>query len=296
MNCLVCDSLNVMNIFRACDIHGRKIIDSGNYFEVYKCINCEGIFIPSVIIDKEYYSGNYSTGYYDTKLNSRLINIIINSLEKFTVKIKEKLIVNNLSEKKEKVKIFDIGCGNGQFLNYISSKHFDKYGLEINLEGFNICKEKGINVFNQDLDKVCFDSNFFDVITLWHVIEHSDNPNKMLISIKKILKDDGILLITTPDTNSLGFKYGQSLWFHLDAPRHLTLHNKVSLSYLLEKNGFEIIQRSNFFCDFPLDLFWSVRKSRMKYLIYPLYPFFKFFDRETILFICRKGNLNSFKQ
>lgn len=107
--------------------------------------------------------------------------------------------------------------------------------------------------------------------------------------IKRILKKDGILVISTPNTDCLGFKYGKSHWFHLDVPRHLILYNRKSLEYLLNKAGFKIIREKNIFYDFPLDLFWSIRKSWMKYFIYPFYPIFKYLSKETLLFICKKG-------
>lgn len=288
MFCKVCSSLNVKKIFNTCNIHGRHILDSKDNFSIYRCYDCEIIFIAGVLIDSKYYSKYYPQNYYDKELSNNLINLFVNLIEKISIKIKERQILNNLLNKKFKLKILDIGCGNGRFLTNISNSRFDKYGVEINPEGYKRCREKKLKTYNQELKNINFEDNFFDAITLWHVIEHLDNPSEVMLNIKKILKKEGILVISTPNTTSLGFKYGQSLWFHLDVPRHLILYNKKSLEYFFDKTGFKVIQEKNIFYDFPLDLFWSLRKSWLKYFIYPLYPIFKYLSKETILFICKK--------
>jgi 2-polyprenyl-3-methyl-5-hydroxy-6-metoxy-1,4-benzoquinol methylase len=186
-----------------------------------------------------------------------------------------------------KLKILDIGCGSGEFLAGIDSDRFEKYGLEINLEGVDKCREKNIEVINRDIKNSGFNTGSFDVITMWHVLEHLDKPVDLLLEVRRILKSNGVLVISTPNTDSLGFRYGRDNWFHLDSPRHLILYNFKSLEYLLRRTGFKIIEKRNTFYDFPLDLFWSLRKSRARYFIYPLYPIFKIISKETILLICR---------
>lgn len=289
MFCKVCYSLNVKKIFNACNIHGKHILDLKDNFDISRCNDCGAVFVANILINQEYYCKYYPENYYSNELSNSLINHSVNLIYKLLVKIEEKQILDNLlSNKKSKLKILDIGCGKGEFLVNISNDKFDKYGVEINPDGYKICKEKKIKVYNQELKDLTFGDNIFDAITLRHVIEHLDKPNEIMHSIKRILKEDGILVMGTPNTDGLGFRYGQNIWFHLDAPRHLILYNKKSLEYLLNKAGFKVVREKNTFYDFPFDLFWSIRKSWMKYFIYPVYPIFKYLSKETLLFVCKK--------
>lgn len=288
-SCKLCDSFNTKKIFNASNIHGRHVLDLEDKFEISKCNNCEVIFIINILIDPEYYSKYYPQNYYNNELSNCVINYLVNLMYKLSVKITERQILENLQlNKKTKLKILDIGCGSGRFLTSISNDRFDKYGIEINPEGYKICIGKKLKVYNQELKDINFEDNVFDIITLWHVIEHLDKPKEIMVSMQRILKKDGIIVISTPNTDSLGFKYGRNMWFHLDAPRHLILYNRKSLEYLLNRTGFKVIQEKNIFYDFPLDLFWSIRRRWMKYFIYPLYPIFKFLERESILFFAKK--------
>ena len=287
-DCKLCGSLNVKKILTACNIHGRHILNPQDNFGVFRCGDCEVTFIADVLTNPDYYAKYYPPDYYDDGIKSGLIKNLINFASSLSVKIQERRILRNFVRfRKDKLKILDIGCGSGVFLDNISDDRFDKYGIEINPQGYRICKEKRIKTYNQELKSIDFGDSTFDVITLWHVIEHIDKPYDVMATIKRILKNDGILVIATPNTSSLGFKYGQNLWFHLDAPRHLMLYNEKSLGYLVDKAGFAVVLNKNNYYDFVLDLFWSVRESLARYFIYPLYPFFKFFDRETVLLILR---------
>lgn len=288
ITCKLCGSVNVKKILTACNIHGRHILSSKDNFSIFRCSECEATFVADIAVNADYYSKYYPSDYYDNELSNSLINQLAKLIFKLSVKIKERQIVNNLeSNKKFKLKVLDIGCGCGDFLDNISDDRFDKYGVEINPNGYRACKEKQIKIYNQELKSIDFEDNTFDIITLWHVIEHIDNPYDIMATIKRILKSDGILVMATPNTDSLGFKYGQSLWFHLDTPRHLILYNKKSIEHLLCQAGFEVVLNKNNYYDFVLDLYWSVRKSLVKYFIYPAYPFFKFIDKETMLLILK---------
>lgn len=291
MPCKICGSLNTAKIFDAGNTHGRYTLDRDSVFEVYRCRDCQAVFVDGIILNNEYFSKYYQRNYYSNEGEAGIANQMIRLFGRMVIGLKESEIVKHLScPNNTKLRILDIGCGSGEFLASISSNRFEKYGLEINPEGVARCREKSIEVFNRDIKDAGFNPGLFDVITMWHVLEHLDKPVDLLLEARRILKSNGVLAISTPNTDSIGFRYGRNNWFHLDSPRHLILYNLRSLGYLLRKTGFKIIRKRNAFYDFPLDLFWSVRKSWAKYFIYPLYPISKFFSRETVLFICRQDS------
>lgn len=288
MTCKLCNSTQTKKLFESNNIHGRFILSSDT-FQVYKCSNCGVMFLDDIEVNSSYYSKYYFPEYYETKFHNAFINKIINLIINISIIFKENQILRNYHNiANNKLKILDIGCGNGEFLSRISNTKFEKFGIEINTEGYELCKGKNLKVFNKELKDLKFQDNFFDVVTLWHVIEHLENPIDTIKSVKRVLKEDGILVIAVPNTDSLGFKYGQNFWFHLDSPRHLMLFNKKSLKYLLNNAGFRIILKKNLFYDYPLDLFWSVRNSKMKFIIYLLYPYIKYLSNETNLIMCEK--------
>jgi len=289
IKCRVCQSNEIEYMFKSFNTHGRKIVNQDEVFELCRCNNCGLVFLNNMKIDDAYYEKYYTTDYYlDEKNIKGVLSNIIRIISVFSVKRKIKIIDKSLGDRDEKISILDVGCGSGDFLLKLDSKKFEKFGCEISKEGYEICVKKGLDVFNRDLEGLNLGEKKFDVITLWHVLEHIGNPVPIFNKINCILKDDGVLVIQTPNTEGLGFKIGGKYWFHLDSPRHLALYNEKCFKKLCEESGFKLISTRNEFYDYPLDLFWSIRKSYLKYLIIPLYPLFKLFSREHLTFVCKK--------
>jgi 2-polyprenyl-3-methyl-5-hydroxy-6-metoxy-1,4-benzoquinol methylase len=100
--------------------------------------------------------------------------------------------------------------------------------------------ERGLDIFQGDLEDVKYKSNFFDIITLNHVLEHMDNPGESIKELRRILKNDGTLIISLPNTNSLAYKMFGKNWYQLDVPRHLINYSEKSLRALLDNNKVRI--------------------------------------------------------
>lgn len=286
-NCVVCQSEKIKKIFVSQNKHGRYLLDAENKFDVFSCLECGCIFLREFDINSDYYKKYYGPDYYKNAGDS-ILSRLAGLLSKFSIYRKQKLILSNVTSGRDKVKILDVGCATGGFLLGLSSQKFLKSGIEINPDGFDLCKRRGLMVYNQDLVDIDFVDKKFDVVTMWHVLEHLRNPVDILNKINTILFDDGIFVFQTPNTEGLGLRYGRENWFHLDSPRHLILYSEESIRRLCELTGFRIVSVRNETYDYPLDLFWSVRKSTIRYLFYPLYPIMKLFSRETLTFVCKK--------
>lgn len=287
--CLLCNLTNTRFLLKSFNIHGRYLLSEEDKFDILQCLDCGCMFIANIEVNDEYYKKYYDSGYYkNTYENKKLISCILNILSNYSFKKKQKLILKNVQNEKRKLKILDIGCGKGFFLNEIDSLKFEKYGVEISEEGYRSCKIKGLNVFNDRLENIDFKGIKFDVVTLCHVLEHIEKPIELFNKINQILRSDGILILSTPNIDCLGFRYGKENWFHLDSPRHLILYNQKSINWLLKETGFKITKVKNEFYDYPVDLFWSLRKSWVRFFIYPSYPLFKILDKECLTFICKR--------
>lgn len=289
--CALCGGRKTNRVFTAHNKHGRHLLNAKDKFNVFSCSECGSIFLEKMDIDEEYYKKYYESGYYENQKTGKILERAVELLVKISLKRKQKIITNSFRNGKEKISILDIGCGNGGFLSSLDNKKFYKNGVEINTEAAKVCEKNGIKAYNQNLTDINFGDKKFDAITMWHVLEHIHNPVEIFKNIHRILYDDGILIFQIPNSGSWGFKYGQKDWFHLDSPRHLNLYNQKSVVLLIRKTGFKIIRIKNEFYDYPLDLFWSIKASRLKLVMYPLYPIFKFFSKEHLTFICKKSRL-----
>jgi len=286
--CRFCGSKNTKYFFSSFNTHGRNIVAEKEKFSLYKCLDCECLFISGIEINDDYYEKYYEVSYYledrENKFAShywpRLYQLLFS-------KIKEKYIRNYFKGEKN-LSILDIGCGRGGFLMGLDSDIFEKNGIEINPEGVEICRRKKIDVYDKPIESIDFGEKKFDIITLWHAMEHLENPMALFKKVREIMKNDGIFVFQVPNNKSLGFRFGKENWFHLDSPRHLNIPNRKTINKACAKNRLEVISIKNDFYDYPLDLFWSIKKSPIKFLIYPLYPLFKFFSKEDLTFICKK--------
>lgn len=285
--CPLCNSENSFFFIRSYNIHGKNVLNSKETFTLNKCSTCFNIFITNLTIDSRYYRKYYKPDYYINDSKKTLLSFFLNLLTNFSVQMKENFILQLFSGKDKKIDILDVGSGDGIFLDKLSNK-FNKYGIELSVKGWKLSRKLGLNVFRADFLKHNFKGQKFDVVTMWHVLEHVTEPRKLVKKVSSILKPGGIFIIAVPNTNSLGFRFGKEFWFHLDSPRHLLLPNAKNLSFLLTKNKFKVTKKLYEFYDSPLDLFWSIRRSWLRFIIYPFYPFFKMASRETLTIISQK--------
>jgi 2-polyprenyl-3-methyl-5-hydroxy-6-metoxy-1,4-benzoquinol methylase len=137
-------------------------------------------------------------------------------------------------------RILDIGCGGGWKLNLYKEFGWKTYGFDISSEAIGIAKSKGHDVVVAEIENVSYPDKYFDAIQISHVIEHLPNP---VFTIKKafsLLKEEGLLLLETPNNSSLLSKVFKPDFWQIDSPRHFQIFNIKSLTFLLVDCGFII--------------------------------------------------------
>jgi SAM-dependent methyltransferase len=138
-------------------------------------------------------------------------------------------------------KLLDVGCSAGFFLKIAKDEGYEVFGIEVSEETGNYAQQKyGLDVFIGTLTDAGFPDKRFDVITLWDVIEHVHDPNLFLLEVKRILKDDGILAIQSPNMDSQMASFSKDKWCWWTVPDHLFHFNPYTLSRLMEMSGFHI--------------------------------------------------------
>ena len=130
--------------------------------------------------------------------------------------------------------VLDIGCGDGAFLAVFEDKRVA--GVEPSVRARELCVKKGLVVVPSISDI----NETFDVITLWHVLEHLPNLKEDLIAIKSLLSDQGRLFVAVPNCKSWDAEYYGEFWAGYDVPRHVWHFDKESLERTLASAGFEI--------------------------------------------------------
>lgn len=139
-------------------------------------------------------------------------------------------------------RILDVGCGRGLFLSLMRQAGWDVAGVEYDEETASCARDAfGIPVVSGDPDHWPFMERAFDAVTLYHVLEHVQDPRAMIERCCRLLKRGGLLVISVPNLSSLQARFGKGDWFHLDLPRHLYHFQADGLIRLLKERSLEIL-------------------------------------------------------
>jgi SAM-dependent methyltransferase len=115
----------------------------------------------------------------------------------------------------------DVGCGAGVFLEHLLGEGFDAWGLEPFGGGEGVgAGEPGRRIHHGDLGSCPFEEGSFDLVTLWHVLEHVPDPVDTLRRVRRLLRPSGALLLEVPNFGSAEARQLGPRWFALDVPRH----------------------------------------------------------------------------
>ncbi|MHC4183674.1 MAG: class I SAM-dependent methyltransferase [Planctomycetota bacterium] len=138
-------------------------------------------------------------------------------------------------------KILDIGCGNGRYLSSLKKQGWQTYGIEQNPKSSKYARDElHLTVKTGDLLDCEYQDKFFDVITMWHSLEHLYEPIPTLKKVKRILKDDGLLVIAVPNIGSFDAKVFKEYWYQLELPIHLIAFTPDSITKMLDSAEFKI--------------------------------------------------------
>ncbi|RED24909.1 methyltransferase family protein [Flavobacterium cutihirudinis] len=148
-----------------------------------------------------------------------------------SIALKNKLNLIN-SEQTQKGKILDIGAGTGDFLLTAKNDGWNVIGVEPSDRAKNIAKQKGISFVEETAS---LENNSFDVITMWHVLEHVPNLELQIQELKRLLKPTGTLIVAVPNFKSFDAIHYGEFWAAFDVPIHFWHFSKKAIQLLFEK-------------------------------------------------------------
>jgi len=207
-------------------------------FQVFQCFSC-GLLFTNPRPDTDQLPAYYKSEEYISHSNTSkgLLNKLYQIVRRSTLKWKGKVI----SEYFPDGSILDIGCGTGYFLNHMKTLGWTTLGIEPDALARKAASENHQLDVRDESELSSLDSGSFDVVTLWHVLEHVIDINHRLEEVHRLLKPKGILVLALPNPSSYDAIHYNSFWAAWDVPRHLYHFNPKALHGIVSKLGFEFL-------------------------------------------------------
>ena len=184
-------------------------------------------------LDSYYNSEDYIS--HSDSANS-LVEKLYQYIKKYNLKRKVQLINKYTDSDKT---LLDIGAGTGAFLKSAKQNGWETYGIEPSKRARDLALKKGLEL-KERLDLL--DQNSFQVITLWHVLEHLPDLELQIEKITSLLHKEGTLMIAVPNFKSYDAEYYKEYWAAYDVPRHLSHFSQFSISKLFAKSGMKLVK------------------------------------------------------
>lgn len=244
--CPLCGGTHLKRVMTCTDFYA-----SGEQFDVLSCEDCGFTFTQGVPVEAEigrYYETPDYISHSDTKKGA--MNALYHQVRKYMLGKKARLIVKESHRKSGR--LLDIGTGTGYFAATMAQRGWKVEAIEKNEQARLFAKEHfGLEVKSEAALQE-FQAGSFDVITLWHVMEHLEHLDRTWERLYELLSDRGILIVAVPNCSSYDAeKYGE-YWAAYDVPRHLWHFTPVTIQQFASKHGFIMAARH----PMPFDAFY----------------------------------------
>ncbi|MBN2634654.1 MAG: class I SAM-dependent methyltransferase [Prolixibacteraceae bacterium] len=213
--CQVCGETSFSTFLTSTDF-----LVSGDKFQIKICDGC-GFKITQDIEDEENIGSYYQSEEYISHSNTSkgLVNSLYHRVRKYMLAKKRKLVEKVSTEKKGS--ILDVGAGTGFFLNEMKKHGWQVAGTEMSADARRLATSKfGLDVSPPE-QLFGFKENSFEVVTLWHVLEHIHQLKANMETFHKVLKTRGKLIIAVPNNSSYDAEHYREYWAAYDVPRHI---------------------------------------------------------------------------
>lgn len=256
-SCPVCRGVRTAHLFDSRD----RVYGLPGIFLVFRCSECRAIFYEPRLGEKElsaYYPESYGRYRHSRAIGRKRYDGIrrfvlenrygyppsdgrkASRFQRGAAIFLSLFIAKGAPPYRGEGKILDVGCGGGSYLYRLKQWGWRGYGVEPSAAGAAQAQALGLDVVQGNVAEASFPDEFFDVVRLSHVLEHLGDPHGSLREIRRILKKDGIVDVTVPNTGSLNFWLFGADWYALDVPRHVISYAPETLRTLCSAAGFEI--------------------------------------------------------
>jgi SAM-dependent methyltransferase len=233
--CPVCNHTS-FSPFLSCEDY----LVSHQEFAIQACLNC-GFRFTNPRPDKADLGAYYKSDQYisHNDKSGGLISTAYRAVRSYALRSKVNLITQLNGQKG---RILDVGCGTGAFLEKCQQVGWQVSGTEPDKDAQSIASQKLQIDIKSDLSSLTT-SSAFNVITLWHVLEHVADLNETIAQLNQLLDNSGTLLIAVPNSDSYDAQYFKQYWAAYDMPRHLHHFTPVTIEPLFQKHGFKLHEK-----------------------------------------------------
>ena len=253
-------SMNKLTI-KACPVCGGTHLErtltcidhyaSGEAFHLCRCRDCGFIFTQDFPVEAEigrYYETPDYISHSDTKKGA--MNSVYHRVRSYMLKRKARLVAHEAHRKTGR--LLDIGTGTGYFADTMVRRGWKVEAIEKSPQAREFAKAH----FNLDVKPESalkeFAPDSFDVITLWHVMEHLEHLNEVWGRLRELLTEKGVLIVAVPNCSSYDAKRYGEYWAAYDVPRHLWHFTPGTIQQLASRHGFIMAARH----PMPFDAFY----------------------------------------
>jgi 2-polyprenyl-3-methyl-5-hydroxy-6-metoxy-1,4-benzoquinol methylase len=206
-------------------------------FSIVECTSCNFKFTnprPHLHTLGNYYKSEEYISH--SNISKGFINSTYQTVRKYTLLKKLQLI----SKFFKTGNLLDIGCGTGEFLNVISEAKWTTIGIEPDQATREIASKKyRLNIYPEEYLQE-LQSESFEIITMWHVLEHVPFLNERIEDLKRLIKPNGVIIIAVPNCSSLDAEIYKEHWAAYDVPRHLNHFTPETLELIFKNHGLKL--------------------------------------------------------
>lgn len=215
-------------------------------FQIQACQNCGLLFTEPRPKPEEIGKYYESDEYYSHQENKEgFIPKLYEKIKSINLKNKYKMATEGM----EVGKALDIGCGVGDYIHTLEKNGWECLGVEPSEEAKAIAKKRiKATIFSSE-EQENLPDNSFDLITMWHVLEHVDNLKWQVKQIERLVKHKGRIVIALPNYKSYDGQYYEEKWAAYDVPRHLNHFNKETLVNIFTTNNLTYIRTDKLIWD-----------------------------------------------
>jgi len=228
VNCALCGSTESDLIF---SVPSLRLRAQNLRFDLRRCHQC-GLVLLSPRPTGEAMAALYQPQYYTAPHRD-----FVRRLEELILRERVSFVRSHTSGNR----ILDVGCGNGGLLHALSEAEYDVHGLEPYQDALaGVPEGLRSRIRCEPFEAASYPEGSFDIITLWHVLEHLARPVETLQSIRKFLKSDGTLILEVPNFASREARWLGPYWYNLDAPYHFWHFTPQTLQAAAQQAGFQV--------------------------------------------------------
>lgn len=215
-------------------------------FEIHECTSC-GLLFTEPRPDNAHIGSYYkSENYYSHQENNKgFIPKLYEKVKSVNLKSKCKMATKEISIGK----VLDIGCGVGDFLHSMEARGWETTGIEPSEDAINIARKRTKAQLYSPPEIVELQDESFDLITMWHVLEHVEDLRNETKQLQRLLKKGGRLILALPNFKSYDGQHYKEKWAAYDVPRHLSHFCKISVSNIFSNSELSLINTDKLIWD-----------------------------------------------